>query len=162
MRGRAVAAGLAATAPPSSAHTWRDPVAYCRAVGTVDAPDRRYVGPKEIDWMRRPFVADGPATGPDGNAIPIAWRCADGQVKACAFGANVPCDSKANVSRIPGRGAVSYCRENPDSDDIPMAATGHDTIYDWRCHRGRAVAGKVVLPVDRLGYQKAFWRTVAP
>ena len=157
------AAAVLAAAPAAAAgRTWSDPVAYCRAVGTVDKPDRRYAGPQATDWMRRPFVADGPATGPDDKPIPIAWRCMDGRVKACTYGANVPCDGKANVSRAPNAGDVAYCRENPESDFIPLAAAGHDTIYDWSCHGGRAVAGKVLLPVDRRGYQKAFWRTVTP
>jgi hypothetical protein len=33
-----------------------------------------------------------------------------------------------------------------------MAATGHDTIYAWRCIGPRATAGKVVMPLDAQGY----------
>ena len=153
----AAAALLAAAAAPAHAgggSRWRDPIAYCRAVGAVDAPDRRYVGPKTTAWMSRPFTAGGP--------IPVAWRCMDGEVKVCAYGANVPCDGKADTSRRPGEGAVSFCRENRRSDFIPMAATGHDTVYEWSCRDSRAVAGRLVLPVDRRGYQKAFWRTARP
>jgi hypothetical protein len=28
-----------------------DPVAYCQAVGTIDAPDAKYKGPAVPDWM---------------------------------------------------------------------------------------------------------------
>ena len=154
----AVAALATAAAP---ARTWSEPAGYCRAVRTVDRPDRRYVGPKDTPWMRRPFYPEGDRA-PDGRPWPVAWRCMNGEVKACAFGANAPCDSKAAVSRVPVADAREYCRENTDTPDIPAAATGHETIYAWSCRGGRAVAGKVVLPVDRRGYQKAYWRTASP
>jgi hypothetical protein len=41
-----------------------------------------------------------------------------------------------------------------------MVATGHDTIYDWGCVKGRAVAGKVVMAVDPQGYLQENWRAV--
>jgi hypothetical protein len=55
-------------------------------------------------------------------------------------------------------GANAYCREHPGSDSIPMAATGHDTIYDWRCEGHRAVAGKANRAVDAQGYVADNWR----
>ncbi len=56
---------------------------------------------------------------------------------ACTVGANLNC-GKADTRRdLPG--ATAWCRENPDSDFIPMFATGHETIYDWRCTKGQAV-----------------------
>ena len=36
---------------PAAAGSFKDPVAYCRAVGTIDKPDARYQGPKLPDWM---------------------------------------------------------------------------------------------------------------
>ena len=41
-----------------------------------------------------------------------------------------------------------------------MVATGHDTIYEWHCVKGRAVAGKVVTAVDPQGYIAGNWRVV--
>ena len=73
-------------------------------------------------------------------------RCAGAKLMACWVGANLDC-GKANVHRSL-LGATAYCRDNPGSDSIPMAATGHDTIYDWRCDGKRAVAGKANRAVD--------------
>ena len=82
-------------------------------------------------------------------------RCAGNKLVACLVGANLNC-GKANVRRSLA-GASAYCRANPGSDMIPMAATGHDTIYAWRCAGGRAVAGKAVRAVDPDGYDAANW-----
>jgi hypothetical protein len=83
-------------------------------------------------------------------------RCAGSRLLACVIGANLNC-GKANPSRsLPG--ASEFCRENPDADNIPMAATGHDTIYDWRCVGLRAVATKTVVAVDAQGYDAGNWK----
>jgi hypothetical protein len=85
-------------------------------------------------------------------------RCAGGRLLACVIGANLNC-GKANLSRsLPG--ASEFCRENPGADNIPMAATGHDTIYDWRCVGRRAVATKRVVAVDAQGYDAGNWRAL--
>ncbi|MBV8675453.1 MAG: hypothetical protein JOZ33_18670, partial [Acidobacteriaceae bacterium] len=75
------------------AQTFSDPVPYCRAVGTIDKPDARYTGPRLPVWM-----AEKLNLKPD-QAKFMEWRCADGQVLACLYGANIPCDSKAITSR---------------------------------------------------------------
>ena len=73
-------------------------------------------------------------------------RCTGTRLLACAVGANLNC-GKANTSRsLPG--ASAFCRDNPGADVVPMAATGNNTIYDWRCIGRRAVAGKTVVAVD--------------
>ena len=85
-------------------------------------------------------------------------RCAGKKLLACVIGANLNC-GKANLSRsLPG--ASEFCRSNPDADNIPMAATGHDTIYAWRCVGKRAVAGKAVVVVDSDGYDAGNWKEV--
>jgi hypothetical protein len=85
-------------------------------------------------------------------------RCAKGKLLACVIGANLNC-GKANTRRsLPG--ARDYCRANPDASDIPMAATGHDTIYAWRCVGKRAVAEKAVVIVDPDGYDAGNWKEV--
>jgi hypothetical protein len=85
-------------------------------------------------------------------------RCAGTRLLACAVGANLNC-GKANASRsLPG--ATAFCHDNPDADVVPMAATGHDTIYDWRCVGRRAIAGKTVVTVDRDGYDAGNWKEV--
>ncbi|HWG06039.1 MAG TPA: hypothetical protein VG271_13580 [Beijerinckiaceae bacterium] len=85
-------------------------------------------------------------------------RCAGHQLLACSVGANLDC-GKADVRRSLS-GAAAFCRSNPGSADIPMVATGHATIYDWHCVGHRAVAGKIVSPVDRHGFIAANWKAV--
>jgi hypothetical protein len=85
-------------------------------------------------------------------------RCARGRLLACIVGANLNC-GKANTRRsLPG--ASEFCRTNPDADDIPMVATGHDTIYAWRCAGKRAVPTKAVVVVDSEGYDAGNWKEV--
>ena len=85
-------------------------------------------------------------------------RCAGTRLLACVIGANLNC-FKANLSRsLPG--ASEYCRDNPGAGNIPMAATGHDTIYDWRCVGQRAVATRTVVAVDPPGYDAGNWREI--
>ena len=85
-------------------------------------------------------------------------RCAGGRLMGCTTGANLNCGS-ANVSRR-SEGADAFCHDNPGSDMVPMAATGHDTVYDWHCDGTRAVAGKPTEAVDRLGFMSRNWRLV--
>ncbi len=85
-------------------------------------------------------------------------RCAGGRLLACAIGANLNC-GKANTRRsLPG--ASEYCRANPGADYIPMFATGHDTIYAWRCVGKHAVAGKALVAVDAHGYDAGNWKEI--
>jgi hypothetical protein len=85
-------------------------------------------------------------------------RCSKGKLLACWVGANLDC-GKANTSRR-SVGASAFCSGNPNADSVPMFATGHDTIYDWRCVGARAVAGKIVEPIDAEGYIAANWREI--
>jgi hypothetical protein len=85
-------------------------------------------------------------------------RCAGPKLLACVIGANLNCETANTRRSLPG--ANEFCRANPNSDVVPMAATGHDTIYDWRCVGKRAVAKKVVVTVDRQGYDAGNWKVV--
>jgi hypothetical protein len=42
-----------------------------------------------------------------------------------------------------------------------MVATGHDTIYAWRCAGKRAVAANAVVTVDPDGYDAGNWKEIA-
>ena len=44
--------------------------------------------------------------------------------------------------------------------DIPMVATGHETVYEWSCKGKRAVAGKQVMQVDPRGYIADNWKVI--
>ena len=84
-----------------------DPFAYCATVGTIDTPDARYTGPKTPDAIVRGLMK---AMGMSGDAPvePLArlttWRCMNGKVYACNFGANIPCLERADTKRTPSPG----------------------------------------------------------
>src|SRR5271154_7337695 len=105
-----------------------------------------------------PLVAEAFGISADQARSSAYVRCAGGKLMACWVGANLDC-GKANAHRSL-LGANAYCRDNPGSDSIPMAATGHDTIYDWRCDGKRAVAGKANRAVDAEGYIGDNWKEV--
>ena len=86
------------------------------------------------------------------------YRCAAGEVKLCNVGANLPC-GKANLSKSL-EGATAWCKNNSNADFIPMAATGHDTIYNWRCINGAAIPGAPISTVDSRGFFQDYWKAL--
>lgn len=84
------------------------------------------------------------------------YRCAAGQLMLCTAGANLPC-GPADKSRTPGTGARAWCKQNPNADFIPAYATGHSTIFAWRCANGVPKIEKQVLDVDTQGFVAQFW-----
>jgi hypothetical protein len=80
------------------------------------------------------------------------------KLMACAVGANLVCDKADQRRERPG--ATAWCKDNPRSDSIPMAAIGHATIYEWSCKRRRAIAGKTIVTVDPEGYIAENWKEV--
>jgi hypothetical protein len=76
-----------------------------------------------------------------------------GKVWLCNYGANLVC-GKANVNRR-SQGASEFCKENPGSDVVPMAATGHDTIYEWKCVGKKA---HIVRQIDPRGFLTGNWK----
>jgi hypothetical protein len=85
-------------------------------------------------------------------------RCVGLALMGCYVGANLDCD-KANTRRaLPG--ATAWCRSNPNAANIPMVATGHDTVYEWSCKGRRAVTGRQVMQVDPQGYIADNWKVI--
>ena len=165
---RAAAAGflLAGCAGgPATADTYRDPFAYCAAAGTVDAPDARYTGPAVppvvADGLRRAFNA--PADAPiEVFTRGTSWRCMDGRVYACTVGANLPCQARADTSRTPRPAVVEFCRNNPTSDVVPLAVTGRETVYQWRCQpSGPDIVRQLDTP-DARGFLSSIWFRITP
>jgi hypothetical protein len=145
------------------AATWDDPAAYCAAVGTIDKPDARYTGPAMPDWiageLRKAMGApDSTPLAPFRNGI---WRCDAGKVRACDWGANLPCDTKADLSPTPPPGAVRYCAGQPNAIVVPAYATGRATVFEWRCEGTKAVAGPQIQQPDDRGFIASIWYTVA-
>ncbi|MFI5013533.1 MAG: hypothetical protein ACHQAY_14415 [Hyphomicrobiales bacterium] len=84
------------------------------------------------------------------------YRCMNGQVWLCNYGANLVCD-KANIGRR-NPGVAQWCKEHPGSPDVPMAASGHDTIYSWTCAGTKARIAGVASKVDERGYLADNWK----
>jgi hypothetical protein len=105
-----------------------------------------------------PEIAQVFAVAPDVIGDASFVRCAGGKLMACWVGANLDCDKADRRRSLPG--ATAWCRDNPDADNVPMVATGHGTIYQWRCVGRRAIAGKIITPVDAQGYVAGNWKEV--
>jgi hypothetical protein len=144
-----------------AAGSYADPFAYCAAVGTIAKPDASYTGEAVPDSI---ILGYKKAAGLESSTEPsdmwkkaTIWRCMNKQVYACNFGANLPCDSKANTSQTPTQAMADFCKENQNSDFIPMAVTGHDTIFAWKCSGDQPQVDKQVSQVDEAGYIKEIW-----
>ncbi len=157
------ASGAAPTSPPTA---FTDPFAYCSAVGTIDAPDARYTGPKVPETIINGFKK---AAGLESSTEPsdvfrkaTIWRCMGGKVYACNFGANLTCDAKADTNKTPTQAMADYCTVNPGSDFIPMSVTGHATVYSWRCSQSVPELVQQIATVDPQGYLAQIWYPIQP
>jgi hypothetical protein len=145
--GAAISLFLVATAHAQS------PRDLCRRAGTSDT--LRKVPSSLASAVNTLFDT---RMSPEEVARSTFYRCSRGRVLVCTVGANLPC-GKANVSRtIPA--ATAYCRQNPGSDFVPAFATGHDTIFEWRCvGSNSAVVGQTVQ-VDARGFIQQYWKAL--
>jgi len=161
----AVKTAHSSTAAPGDA-SFADPFSYCAAVGTIDQADDRYSGPKITGQVIQGYLkaAGLTSTTEPSDMLEKAtiWRCMDGKVYACNFGANLPCASKANTSQAPTQAMADYCKENQDSDFIPMYITGHETIYSWHCVKDVPQTLDQVDQADAQGYLQSIWYLVKP
>jgi hypothetical protein len=95
-----------------------------------------------------------PAVAGDASYV----RCVGPKLMGCAIGANLVCDKADKRRALPG--ATAWCHDNPDAPSIPMAATGHGTIYEWSCKGSEAVAGKEIVKVDAQGFIADNWKEI--
>lgn len=143
-------AGSSMFATPASA---QDLQAYCAKVGDDDrvqpVPDAL------LPNARRMF--DVPAnTAASHIKATTSVRCMNGAVWLCNHGANLNC-GKADVSRN-SPGADRFCKQNPDSIGVPMSATGHATVYDWKCVGREARIIGPILQIDGRGFMAGNWK----
>jgi hypothetical protein len=131
------------------------PAAFCARVGTDDT-----LRPIPAALVPAVNAAFHTATPVDVATRMTLFRCAHRRVLVCGVGANLPCD-KADTSRVSAGGA-RWCAEDPDAPFIPAYATGHATIFDWRCRDGAPVIAKRRFKVDRRGFIAEFWRRLTP
>jgi putative hemolysin len=150
-----------AEAEPSS---YDDPFAYCAAVGTIDTPGPEYTGPQVPEAVAEGLQAafDAPDLPTDVLESGSFWRCMDGSVYACFVGANLPCEAKANTDRTPTQAEIDYCQEDPDSDFIPAAVTGRETVYEWRCVDGAPEIVQQLIQPDAQGFLSDYWYEITP
>jgi hypothetical protein len=156
-----------ATTPPTAnvaPTTYTDPFAYCAAVGTADTPGSDYVGPKVPESVAQGLqeALNVPDTPIDVLENGSTWRCMDGSVYACFVGANLPCEAKANTDRTPTQAEIDYCQQNPDSDFIPAAVTGRETVYEWRCLNGTPDIVEQLTQPDGQGFLSDIWYEISP
>jgi hypothetical protein len=161
----AVPTAVASPSPAAEQGQFTDPFAYCAAVGTMDAPDARYTGPKTpdavVNGLRK--VLGTPDDAPmDPFVAGTFWRCMDGAVWACFVGANLPCTEKADTSRTPTPDMEDFCKANPSSDFIPAYVTGRATVYEWRCTDNSPEIVKQIVEPDAQGFQSNIWYEVSP
>jgi hypothetical protein len=138
----------------SAAQAWAGmpdaaPRRFCARVGNDDT--LRPAPPALAGAIRRLFRIGGKYA-----LETTQYRCADGKVLLCTTGANLPCGRANTSTDLPG--ASDWCRKHPDSDFIPMAVTGHDTIYAWRCEGPLAKPGKKIGAVDARGFFEEYWK----
>jgi hypothetical protein len=136
-----------------------DPFAYCAAVGTIDAPDAGYNGPTMPDSIVQGMIRQGivSADAPAEFQKSAVWRCMNGQVWVCHFGANLPCQEKADVAKTPTPEMKDFCTANPAAEVIPAAVTGRATVYEWKCNEGQPEVVRQVFQVDPQGFLADFW-----
>jgi hypothetical protein len=127
------------------------PAQACARAGTEDATHP--IPAALVPAAQRLFGITAPAEAVERLTL---YRCMEGKVMLCTLGANLPC-GKANRARsLPG--ASQFCRQTPGADVIPAFATGHDTIYRWRCQGSEAVAGEPVEALDARGFIARYWK----
>ena len=85
-------------------------------------------------------------------------RCDGEAVLACLTGANLNCGPADRTRR--NRGATVWCRAHPDAPFVPKFATGHTTVFDWRCAGRRAVIAAQAQQVDARGFVRGAWRAL--
>jgi hypothetical protein len=144
--------------------TFTDPFAYCAAVGTIDAPDARYIGPHVPEVIARGLQAalGVPPTAPlDPLLTNSVWRCMQGTVYACTFGANLPCLEQADTRQTPTPAMVRFCQANPNAA-IPAVVTGRRTVYAWHCQHGVATIIQQVTQPDARGFFATIWYAINP
>jgi hypothetical protein len=130
--------------------------AYCAKVGDDDSVKTIPAG--LIPQARKLFFHPSSAVSDAEIRDSTSFRCMSGKIWLCNYGANLVC-GKANVSRE-STGAMAFCKENSGSDSVPMAATGHDTIYSWKCAGNKARIARQTLTVDPRGFIAENWKRI--
>ncbi|GAB0117040.1 hypothetical protein [Acidisoma sp. 7E03] len=150
MRWHAAAVALCLVALPAVAQA----AGLCAAGATSDAL-------RPLPESAAPAARQVFGLAPEMPAAVVAqttvYRCDGGRTLICTTGANLPCGKAKTARHLP---AVSqWCARNPNADFVPAYVTGNETVYSWRCHAGRAVAGQRA-PLDARGFFADYWKSL--
>ena len=151
--GLALALAVLSGAPDACRAQAQDIRAYCARAGNDNS-----LRPLQADLVaaaRRLFEL-GPDMSKEMVLAGTSMRCMNGAAWLCNVGANLAC-GKANASRK-SPGATAFCRQNPNSIGVPMSATGHDTIYSFRCVGSEAKVDQQFGRVDGRGFMADNWK----
>ena len=137
--------GFTAPAPRESPRT------HCASVGTDDT--LLTPPPSLAPAIRRLFNIRGHY-----EAKAAYYRCADGAVKVCFVGANLPCGKANTRKNLPA--VARWCETHPDTESIPLYVTGHDLLYSWHCVGAKVTTGAPVGTLDGRGFFENYWKVV--
>jgi len=66
-------------------------------------------------------------------------------------------DAYGNLVDFALSGADTWCRANPEADNVPAFATGHGSAFTFRCHAGKAEVSGKTFPLDSRGFAASLW-----
>jgi hypothetical protein len=134
-------------------------------LGTIDAPESRYTGPKVPEAVAR-GLKKGFGAPADASLASFLnntfWRCMDGTVYACTVGANLPCLEQTDTNRRPTQGMTDFCRNNLHAEVIPAVATGRTTVYEWTCANDMSEVVRQFAQPDARGCLPNIWYAISP
>ncbi len=149
-------------AAPARAADDADPFTVCKATPDLDEPViAKRVSRAMLNRMAKALKLQMTARDLDAMREAFYWRCMNADVYVCFVGANIPCWSKADTSRT-SEGATTWCAEHPNDEFVPAYATGHETIWAWRCDGDQAVITNDAPPLDPRGFLVQQWARVPP
>jgi hypothetical protein len=129
----------------------QDAVRLCREKGTDD--DLRPIPQSLLPAAKKIFGLSMPNQQVLHSTV---YRCADGHVLLCTYGANLPC-GKVNSDRdLPG--AEAWCRDHPNADFVPRFAVPSGNIYDWGCAGTSPKVIKQIEEIDPRGFVARYWK----
>ena len=141
--------------------SYRDVVAYCDAVQTVDAPDQRWTGaaiPHQVLG-----AADTKYSARVVEANNVLWRCMNGDVVWCLSWVTNFCP-KGDLSTKPSQAILTYCSSSRhlNDDSIGRSDAGLGTIWTWACRNGVPFIRGQFAPVDARGFHAWIWHVLTP
>ena len=90
----------------------------------------------------------------EGGAEETVYRCVNDSVYLCRMCNGFCCDKLSTIRHLPS--VDKFCRDSPNSDFVPLAFSGHNSAYSWRCVGKRAVVNHVEK-TDARGFRADSW-----